>query len=461
MTIDQYRDIVFTPPPTPNGGLHIGHVAGPYLRADLHTKLLNLLGGRAQHSSHIDNYQTYVAKKAQEVGREVEEFRRSMIDQIDRDYACFGIGFDQRVDNTTPAYRAYLAACLDELFLDERAVARAEFVGSDENRSAVEAFVSGTCPVCFQHAFANVCENCGSPLDVTRMIHPVEEPSGAAVFTELPAGPAPTVLEITEQDLTWLRDRNRSIAIDNRFIDALTGRLGAHTVTLTMRGDYGYAVGPGRVVNPWIDIFFAHAYALARMLGLPADVTPDRVRDELSRHPELRVTYYFGVDNSYYYSVLFPVLARITGMTAMLPAALKANRFLKLNGRKVSSSRNNVIWAREIAGTHSATVLRGALSSACPEYSEADFRESMLTERSSWRSATGKSRDIFESPRTEIGKLFRANLIDLADPAEFSVGDLLNRLDKAMEFANSSRAGYRESEEIAQMVAYLCASLDI
>lgn len=461
MTELRYRDVIFTPPPTPNGGLHVGHVAGPYLRADLNRRLLVLLGVPAQHSSHIDNYQTYVAKKARELGREADEFRRAMIDRIEQDYCRFDIEFDLRIDNTTGAYRRYLEGCLAELFGNERAFSRAEFVGSDDRYSAVESFVTGICPACFQHAFANVCENCGAPLDVVSLIKPTEELFGGATFREIAPGAVPTALRISEADVEWVRELHTPLAIDNRFIPALTSNLSGHAITLTLRSDYGFAVAEGRVVNPWVEIFFAHAYSLGRLVGVPEECTLGQLRDELARHPELRVSYYFGVDNSYYYAVLFPLLARMMDLPQMLPAALKANRFLSLNGAKVSSSKNNVIWACDIASTHAAADLRGALAASCPEFAELDFRETMLAERSTWRSATAKSRAVFDDPQTEMGKRFRAMLFELAEPARFSVADLLNRMDRAMVFANSSRAENRESEELAQMVAFVNGELKI
>ena len=133
-------------------------------------------------------------------------------------------------------------------------------------------------------------------------------------------------------------------------------------VALTFRSDYGYEVAPGRVINPWFEIFFAHCYALGQLLGLPADVNFDQLRKELSateRRP--RVTYYFGFDNSYYYGVLFPLLARILDVPEMMPVALKANKFLRIRGSKVSSSRGNVIWVHDLAARYSGDVSAGCV----------------------------------------------------------------------------------------------------
>ena len=166
----QHIDVIITPPPTPNGGLHVGHVSGPYLRADLNRRLLDAVGSPVAHASHIDNYQTYVTKKARQVGKETGEFRDEMTELIRSGFHGFGIQFDQVIDNTADDYRAFLASGLAELFDNERAIRQPEFVARDTRFGAVEAFVSGTCPNCLQRAFINVCENCGNPMDLVRAI---------------------------------------------------------------------------------------------------------------------------------------------------------------------------------------------------------------------------------------------------------------------------------------------------
>lgn len=461
MNSEQCIAVIFTPPPTPNGGLHVGHVSGPYLRADLHRRLSAALGGQMVHASHIDNYQTYVAKKAGELGRDTQEFRNEMTSLIHNDFRDFGIELDFTIDNTDHRYRAFLHGCLEELLGNHRAMRRPEFVGRDTRYSAVEAFVSGTCPTCLQRAALNVCENCGIPLDLTRVLHPVEESTSCGEFVEVEDSTLPTVLWVGQEDLNWLRDRHREILPDNPFIARLVDDLAEHFMTLTFRSDYGFTVGAQRVINPWVEIFFAHAYSLGRLLGIRRDMTLDQLRAALSSDTKPEVTFYFGSDNSYYYAVLFPLLAHIMDLPAMVPKALKANRFLKLNGRKVSSSRNNVIWARELTSQHSGRLLRGALAASSPEFAELDFSEDLLTRALPWPAPDTSVRSTFESPETLMGKRFRTNLARIARPERFSVADLLNRVGKAAEFAESDYGSSNERTELLRMVSYLRAALDL
>lgn len=459
---DQHTDVIFTPPPTPNGGLHVGHLSGPYLRADLNRRLLGAVGGTAAHVSHIDNYQTYVARKASQFGKETLQFRDETTALIRSDFHGFAVRFDQVIDNTDDDYRAYLETGLAELFDSERAIRQPEFVAADTWHGAVEAFASGTCPTCLQRAFLNVCENCGNPMDLMHVIGPVDESTGSAEFVEVDDSPLPTVLMVDEHDVAWLQGRHREIGLDNpalaRFIDDLE----PSRVALTFRSDYGYAVAPGRVINPWFEIFFAHCYALGRFVGLPTDISFDELTRKLSTtEPLLRVSYYFGFDNSYYYAVLFPLLARILDVPVMLPVALKANRFLRIDGSKVSSSRGNVVWAHDLASRHSALSLRSALAAVSPEVAEQDFREELLLQRSSWPAPSDSARSIFDDPATLTGKNFRSNLERIASPERFSISLVLNRIDNAVTFAESLHASDAERVELLEMVAHLRAVLEI
>jgi methionyl-tRNA synthetase len=299
-------------------------------------------------------------------------------------------------------------------------------------------------------------------MDLTRAMSPVEESTGSTEFVTIDDAPLPTVLLIDDHDVAWLQDWHREIDSDNPSLVKFITELEPSRVALTFRSDYGYMVAPGRVVNPWFDIFFAHCYAVGQLLGLPTDISFDELRRELATaQTRPCVTYYFGFDNSYYYSVLFPLLARILDVPQMMPTALKANRFLRIGGSKVSSSRGNVVWAHDLARRCSTMTLRGALARVSPELAELDFSEDMLAQPSSWPAPSVSARPIFDNPATLTGKNFRSTLERIACPERFSVAVLLNRIDNAVRFAESTHASDAERVELNEMVAHMRTVLDI
>jgi len=455
-------DVIFTPPPTPNSGLHVGHIAGPYLRADLNRRLLDAVGSPAAHVSHIDNYQTSVTKAAQQLGKETNQFRDEMTAQICSDFDRLGIHFDQSIDNTSDDYRAFLASGLAELFDNERAIRQPEVVGKDTRYGAVEAFVSGTCPNCLHRAFINVCENCGHPMDLARALSPIEESTGCSEFVQVNDSPVPTAFMIDYQDIGWLQGWHLEIDSDSPALVRLIRELEPSRVALTFRSDYGYMVAGGRVVNPWFETFFAHCYALGQLLGLPADFRFGQLRTELSKTDRRPwVTYYFGFDVSFYYGVLFPLLAHILEVPSMIPDTLKANRFLKIDGSRVSSSGGNAVWAHDLASRYPTNSLRGALAAVSPEVAEVDFSEDMLTTTSSWPAPSDSARPVFDNPATLTGKNLRSSLELLSCPERFSVAELLNRIGNAVTFAESPHAFDAERVELTGMVAHLRDVLEI
>jgi methionyl-tRNA synthetase len=404
------------------------------------------------HFSHIDIFQTYVAKKATEMGRDVEEFRDEMTARIQADFESIGVAFDGGVDNTTATYSRYLDSCLDALFRDASIEVGPEFVGGDSRYSAVEAFVSGTCPHCLQRAAANVCEACGSPLLLGDLLGPADEIAGGASFSEIADG-MPNQLSVGECEVRWLQDWFAGVECDSPFISALIGNLRPHRITVTFRSTYGYPVSPGRVLNPWVEIFFAHLYSLGRFAGAPEGATIDEVRKVLgTQEEELSVVTYFGTDNTYYYAALFPLLSRILGLDALLPVALKGNRFLRVRGRKMSSSRDNALWAADLDGEQPVAVVRAGLARQAPELSEVDFRVEEIGASERWAAGAVDGADGEGPPDTRAGEVFSSVLSSLSRPGGFSIAELLAAFDRAADHRNSGRATAAEEADLDVLI---------
>jgi len=145
----------------------------------------------------------------------------------------------------------------------------------------------------------------------------------------------------------------------------------------------------------------------------------------------------------------------------MIPDTLKANRFLKIDGSRVSSSGGNAVWAHDLASRYPTNSLRGALAAVSPEVAEVDFSEDMLTTTSSWPAPSDSARPVFDNPATLTGKNLRSSLELLSCPERFSVAELLNRIGNAVTFAESPHAFDAERVELTGMVAHLRDVLEI
>lgn|GEM_PF-1954074 len=444
--------VVFTPPPTPNGPLHVGHVGGPYLRADLYVRLVRLVDDREiVHVSHVDTYQSYVAKKAAEVGAEPDGLAQEFTERIRADFAAYELAHDRFGDNRDPRYLRFLregaAALTAAIPVVEREVPRCDGCG----HSQLEAYARSACTGCLHDAYLNVCENCSLPQGVdgalglrcTRCVG--GEATGATVarFLELGADRVATV-ERT------VRGRHGA----SRRAEALFSRLGPHLALWQFDSPYGIAVDDsGLVLNPWMEIFFHHTWCLMQECGVDVDQPFADAVAELNRH-EPEVIYFFGVDNTYYYAFLFTALAQALRIVPMVPSRLKINHFMHLDGAKISSSRGNVVWADELVGTAPVDVLRTRLARSCPEYAPrelADPGQRPLSPQGPWGDDGGGG----AGPR-ELD-VVRERLLGLAAIDEFSVERLVDVLDKGR--ARAAVVGGADAAALDRYLADVCREL--
>lgn len=449
--------VLFTPPPTPNGRLHIGHVAGPFLRADLLRRLIRFVGrDEVLHFSHIDGYQSYVAKKARELQRTSDDFCGEMSQGIRDDFASFGIGFDYFADNTAPAYVEFLESAV--VYLMSRVEPRARQVRLCGSCQAplFESYVKGHCRHCFHDCYQNVCENCCHPQSPEGLLEArcsqcgSDQVQGAPERQEL-------WLTLSEADVEAVRRVMDPLVAGNRRHKALFDELGAHEIGLAYSTDYGVfpkALGP-LAFNAWVEIYFAHLWSLFEALGIETRHGFEHALREL-RNSSLRprVAYLFGIDNSYYYAFLFTWLSLRLDIPEMLPQAVLANFFLHLNDAKVSSSRNNVIWAKELLGQAPLETLRGTLAASCPEFAPRNYQSTPLR----LPQVPEDERNAVLSQASSLPyRILRERIEALADPRQFTVEGLLNAMQKWGSYAETTRRNRPDDRSSQEVEAYLSA----
>ncbi|WP_085641006.1 MULTISPECIES: class I tRNA ligase family protein [unclassified Pseudomonas] len=448
--------IILTPPPTPNGRLHIGHISGPYLRADLHSRLMRFVSGRpVQHLSHIDTYQSYVPKKAAQLGRDVNEFFEDVQAGIKHDFKSFGIDHDLFIDNTSTQYLAFLDSAVEHLIPRlNLETAKAKHCSKCDS-SLYEANVKGFCSHCLHDAFLNVCENCCIPLAFEKAIAPVCDTCGHAdhVLSEKEV----QFLAITAKEVERIAEVVDTLHSGNRRIDSMFQHLKAHRIGFSY--DAAYGVFPKTMqgaLNPWIEIYFGHLYSVLKACNVDTSVGfAESVRrlNALEHPPE--VVAYFGIDNSYYYAFLFPYLSMVLGITAMVPTALKASFFLFLNNAKISSSRNNVIWAADLLKEGELKRLRTNLADSCPEFATKGYAESHSRAPVSGGEPAGGADT---TPYASVGA-FKQRLSAMTDARAFSVEELLNVINKAGSYSAHLKTVARP-QEAAAIDGFLEALLD-
>ncbi|TIL83179.1 MAG: cupin domain-containing protein, partial [Mesorhizobium sp.] len=362
---------VFSTPPTPNGDLHLGHLSGPYLGADVYTRFLRMKGAEAYHLTGSDDYQSYLVTRADADGSTPAKVARHYADEIRATLTlldCEVHSFLSTLGDS--AYAEFQAACFRNLLSSSAVDMRqsAALFDAVTGDYLYETHVSGLCPDCGGWAGGNICEECGAPnlchdLGTPKSRHSAEGPMvGSARRAEL-------ALERHYDNL----DRHlRASGAPARLMDlfARVRQRGDFSVPITHPSDWGLSAegSPGQVIWAWPEMAFGFLYniqALARLLG----------HDWNAAMPsnDWQIVHFFGFDNSFYHTLLYPALYAEVFSHWTPRIRYHVNEFYLLDGQKFSTSRGHAVWGKEVLGPKTVDVVRLHLGLTRPEGERTNF----------------------------------------------------------------------------------------
>ena len=381
--VEVSRVLVTAAPPTPNGDLHLGHLAGPYLSGDFHARYLRLRGLDARFVFGSDDNSPWVAGLAGELGSTPSETARSLSDSIAATLSAAGVELAAYTRaNRSGAHREAVQEVFRELHhrgaIVEKEVTEAYCEACD--RVLVENSVEGRCPHCRQAMAGNTCEACGW---ATR--------GGELLEARCRACGADAVIRRRERlvfplapHAERLRELYRHVEMPTRLRafcqEALAGELPDFPVT--QPGDWGLEVPvPGHEderIYVWFEIaprYLGYARHLAA-----ADGAGPAGWERWWKADDARVVQFFGFDNVFYYTVLIPAVLAAYDPEIRLPEALVSNEFYRLDGLKFSTSRNHRILGRDLLAEAPRDAVRFYLASTCPEREETNFTREEFAE---------------------------------------------------------------------------------
>ena len=350
------KALITAAPPTPNGALHLGHISGPYLAADIAARHLRQRNAAVRLHSGTDDHQNYVAAKAISLQEDPESFRSRMRARIQKGLMTAEIAFDEFIEPKKDAnYQMNVQSFAERVFasgiLETSNVELPYCPACDV--TLIDSLIDGTCPCC-QEPSRGGCEGCGivvPPQDLLN-IHcgrcgkPASRKSVLASFFPL------------SHYLPLIQDNLKKLSLSSHL-------LGMIARMAEMKD---------------LKVLVAHQETNERFKsGLSSDDSELtlHVWFEMAAHYEqfaLSTDFWihsFGFDNGFYYLLFIPALLRALNANAKLPDALITNEFLLLEGKKFSTSRGHAIWADEFTG--SADHLRLFLSLNRPANLTSDF----------------------------------------------------------------------------------------
>jgi methionyl-tRNA synthetase len=367
--------LVIAPPPTPNGDLHIGHLSGPYLRADIYTRYLKMRGIEAYYLTGVDEHQSYVAFKAEQLGLTALE----TADKFSADMRATLRAAHIEVDHyARPSQSLHHTKLVLSLF--ERLYSQGKLIAKEEpclycetcQQYLYEAYVHGKCPHCGAQAGGNACEVCGRPNACLDLLEAAcsrcQGPPAVRVFTRL-------FFPLSQYEMQ-LRSYYKSVEMSPRMRVLCEQMLaaGLPDIPVSHPSTWGMMIPSPGFEGQRLYVWFEMAAGeLAATQELCERVGLDGGWQQFWQSDEAEVVKFCGFDNSYFYAVLFPAIQLAYNSRIRPPKVFLTNEFYRLDGLKFSTSRNHVIWGRDLLADVSADMLRFYLAYSGPETEQTNF----------------------------------------------------------------------------------------
>jgi len=363
--------------PYTNGPIHIGHLAGVYIPADIYTRYLRGQGKDVAFICGSDEHGVAISLKAKKEGKTPQEIIDTY-DQIIRDsFQKFGITFD----NYSRTSRKIHHETAQEFFKQLHEKKILEEINSDQlydpeaQQFLADRFVLGTCPICQNaEAYGDQCESCGSSLSATELINPKSTISGAKPELKktkhwyLPLNKYESFIS------DWILKGHKKDWKPNVYGQVKSWiDTGLRPRAVTRDLDWGIPVPLkgelGKVLYVWFDApigYISSTKEWADQKGI--DWEP------YWKDKDTQLVHFIGKDNIVFHCIIFPIMLHASG-EYILPENVPANEFLNLEGQKISTSKNWAVWLHEYLEEfpEHQDVLRYVLTANAPETKDNDF----------------------------------------------------------------------------------------
>ena len=366
------RYLVTSALPYANGPIHIGHLAGVYVPADIYVRYLRLRGRDVIWVCGSDEHGVPITIRASQEGVSPQDVVDKYHELIKRSFAEFGMAFDIYHRTSSPLHHETAAAFFTELYNKGEFVEMEseQYYDEEAKQFLADRYLVGTCPHCgYEKAYGDQCEKCGTSLNGADLINPHSALSGAKPVLRktkhwyLPLDKYEPFLKhwILEEHKEWKSNVYGQCKswIDQGLKPRAVTRDLSWGVPVPLKGT------DGKVLYVWFDAPIGYISATKAL-------TKDW--EKYWKDEETRMVHFIGKDNIVFHCIIFPAMLHAHG-SYILPDNVPANEFLNIEGQKVSTSRNWAVWLNEyledFPGRQDA--LRYTLTANMPETKDNDF----------------------------------------------------------------------------------------
>jgi methionyl-tRNA synthetase len=361
--------------PYANGPIHIGHLAGVYVPADIYVRYLRSIGEDVVFIGGSDEHGVPITIKARQLGVTPQEIVDKYHNIIKQSFAEFGVSFDIYSRTSNKVHHETADEFFRKLYYNGDFIEKLSMQYYDEENKQylADRYITGTCPHCSnEKAYGDQCEKCGTTLNATDLINPRSAISGnAPVLKETKHWFLP--LENYEEFLKeWILVGHKDDWKTNVYGQCkswLDQGLQPRAVTRDL--DWGVKLpteiegSDGKVLYVWFDAPIGY-------ISATKELTSDW--EKYWKDKETKLVHFIGKDNIVFHCIIFPAMLKAEG-SFILPDNVPANEFMNLEGDKISTSRNWAVWLHEylLDFPNKQDELRYVLCANAPETKDNDF----------------------------------------------------------------------------------------
>ena len=373
------RTTVTSALPYANGPVHIGHLAGVYVPADIYVRYLRLKGEEVIFIGGSDEHGVPITIKARKEGVSPQDIVDRYHAIIKKSFEDFGITFDIYSRTTSKTHHQLASDFFKKLYEEGKFIEQTteQYYDTEAQQFLADRYITGTCPHCGnENAYGDQCEACGTSLSATDLINPKSAISGSV----------PEMRETKhwflplDQYEPWLREwilENHKEWRPNVYGQCKSWLdMGLQPRAVSRDLDWGIPVpvegAEGKVLYVWFDAPIGYISNTKEL----CDAQPEKFGswETWWKDPETRLIHFIGKDNIVFHCIVFPSMLKAEG-SYILPENVPSNEFLNLESDKISTSRNWAVWLHEYLEDFPGKqdVLRYVLTANAPETKDNDF----------------------------------------------------------------------------------------
>lgn len=362
--------------PYANGPVHIGHLAGVYVPADVYVRYLRSKGEDVAFVCGSDEHGVAIELRARKEGKSPQEVVDFYHNQIKDSFEQFGISFDIYHRTSSELHHETASEFFKKMEADGKFTVETseQFFDEKEQQFLADRYIKGTCPTCgFPDAYGDQCENCGSTLSPSELKNPKSMLSGdTPIMKETKHWYLPL-----DQYEPWLKEwlleghKEWKPNVYGQCKSWIDNGLRPRPMTRDLKWGIPVPVegGEGKVLYVWFDAPIGYISATKQWAKDNGKNWEDYWKSD-----DTRLLHFIGKDNIVFHCIIFPTLLKAEG-SYVLPDNVPANEFLNLESNKISTSRNWAVWLHEYLEEFpdKQDVLRYTLTSNAPETKDNDF----------------------------------------------------------------------------------------